>query len=483
MPTGNTVQARVDLDIGPFRRGLLSAQSELGKFSTKFSAGKVLTSVLQGIGLGSGFAVAEKLAETIAGAITGGSREGWDNALKAAQDYERALETMFLKTRTAAQQAEYWRMEQAKFTREGNDPRRQFGEGEGPNWFIRNSGGALRGLANRFGLFGAETEAAAIQRQAENKTKALQAGAAAAAAEKAQQELNRALQDELEKRQLIGASEGAQFIALRKRIAAADAEAEALDRTDPEAAGRKRLEASRLRTQEAEKLQAIEENHLSTREQLDELDRQQAARMETDTEKINRLRADALRLQQRALDNSRTVAQHNADLLEAQKKLNEALNTELDLRKSNLSVADIASKGGNSTRGRTARRAQNLRDSADRAAARGDFATAERQRGQARQLEEGLQKQERDYLEGKDRPPQSEWDRKYGRELKDRSARMDAGLEAIRARTRPNRMQEAMASRSTSETTPANELKSALDSSSVLKSIDTKLSPESVSTT
>lgn len=77
MAFGNTVQARVDLDITPFRRGLLSAQSELGKFSNKLSAGKVLTSILSGVGIGSGFAIAEKAAGMIA--------SYWEKAAKAAE--------------------------------------------------------------------------------------------------------------------------------------------------------------------------------------------------------------------------------------------------------------------------------------------------------------------------------------------------------------------------------------------------------------
>lgn len=73
----NVVKASIEMDVSPFKRGLMSAQSELGKFSQKLSAGKTLTAVLSGVGLGSGFAIAEKAAAMIAGY--------WERAAKAAE--------------------------------------------------------------------------------------------------------------------------------------------------------------------------------------------------------------------------------------------------------------------------------------------------------------------------------------------------------------------------------------------------------------
>jgi hypothetical protein len=475
------IKSRLGLDIAPFERGLANAQKHGGRFAESF--GKKLGGVQQAggalaVALGMNF---QNIAEGIASVVNGGTKEAWENALKSAQEYDKQLEKIFLKTRTSAQQADYWKMEKASFEREANAARKQIGEGEGIlNTALRMLPGVK--MANRAGWFGAESEAGATTRKNNKLAQASQAGEFAKEAEANQKKLEQALADELETRRLIGKEEGEQVLSLRKRADALMAESEVLKKTDAAGSAAKRLEAERLYTEEKRMLVGIEKNHLKTREQLDEMEREMAARMETEVEKINRLRSEALTLQVRSLDNSRSIDQKNADILNSQKKINQALDAELALRKSNLSTADIAAKGGSSTRGREAQKAQRLRGEADAAAARGNFALAEKRRNEAQGIDDKLAKQERDYLEGKGDAAQSEWDMRNGAKLKQRGADMDAGLALARARAESGKsltdqiMAGAEAAKPKASVT--REFSDALDKAKVLQEIRKLLEPQ-----
>lgn len=183
MGFSSTIQATLGLGIGKFTDGLRRAGDQAGEFNKelkkKFSAGDLSRGLIASLALD-----AKSIAETIAGAIMGGTQEGWERAKDAVDSFNTYLEERFKKTLGGERLAEYLRRASADAQREATTPRRQLGEGEGSNWFVRQSGGALRSLANRLGMSGAETEAEALARQITARERALRLADEAAEVEK-----------------------------------------------------------------------------------------------------------------------------------------------------------------------------------------------------------------------------------------------------------------------------------------------------------
>lgn len=186
--------SRVEVEIGVKNSRFKSALAEMRQQFRAWAAdtsnvgGQVSREIGKKIGvgdvsralLGSLAIDAKGIAETIAAAISGGSREGWKAAEEAADAYGKFLEDRIRASLTPDKLVERLNNQAEAADAEAGRDRSQFGEGEGSNWFIRNSGGLIRSLANRMGWGGAETEAEALERR---NSKALEAGELRAKAE------------------------------------------------------------------------------------------------------------------------------------------------------------------------------------------------------------------------------------------------------------------------------------------------------------
>lgn len=187
----SSIRAVLDLDLSPFRRAASQAPSIAGEMAKqlgrKLGTGDVTKALLASLAID-----AKAISETIASAIQGGSEDGWNKALDAARKYDDAVKDMIRTRMTAEQRIASIRDEARLASQDAGRRQAQLGEGEGSNWFVRNSGGAIRGLANRLGLAGAESESDAMTRQKNSATRAIELN-------KEAEELERKLQEERQK--------------------------------------------------------------------------------------------------------------------------------------------------------------------------------------------------------------------------------------------------------------------------------------------
>lgn len=327
-------------------QNLAKSDGMLSKIMGKFSAGSILSSVLTGAGIGTGFALAQKAADLIA--------SHWERAAEAATKiYEAST-----------------RMVDANIERMGlrNTPEQQLKLGR-----QAEQSAETRALAAGYrgdDVAQAEALAEAAEHRLANEKLIIEIEKKAAAARK------KALEEEKERRERdlqlqIAAGE-------RKR---ADQEAEAARQKEISEA---RAEANRLEKQFAEKqldtiaqLNAAEEEMLTIQEHLNELDEGSLKYEQTRQD----LAAAGLK-----------VADLRAKMREEERRKEEAINNILKARTA-LAAAnrdraafgvDDAATGGRGTIGeqRTARRIRDIERRARKAYDRGDRVTESRdQRG------------------------------------------------------------------------------------------------------
>lgn len=407
---------------------------------------------------------AQRIAESIAESLFGGSLEAYRELSRAQDEVGALIDKNRLAMKDYAAQAAYARKEIAAAEGEMNTPKKQgdirildqdgneIGRAGGENdaeaglrqanaakrrenavAALRAAEAAQRANENRqsnllssFNRAGADESASSqiarlreesdalinlsrnVKLTADERRKYWEEGVARATqARQAQRELAKAERDHEKQIADMRRQSGRENMTERGRISDMRAESAELNKlaksakTEAEARDMKsRAQKLSLDAQKAET--DLSEKAIETERRIAELKAKRASLTETEEQSIRRLIAEADALNRSASDETRNQADRDKDRIAAQERINSAIEKEISLRRSTLSIADIAESGGSTKRGIMARRSIELTRKASAAEAIGDFATSERYRSQGRSIEQDILSQRRLAIEKQD---------------------------------------------------------------------------------
>lgn len=227
MPSRESVTVQFGADVTQFQQGV----QRMNQITDQFSQGlehrllgsrHVIGALFAGLGLGGGL---EGLANKIAEAITGGTKKGFEEAAAAQDKFAEAFEKSIEQHLGGGALLRHLQGQLQQAQAEASRPRATSGITTG----ILGPG-AVGAMADRFGLFGAESSPEAQKRQADAARKALEIKERIAEEEKRQAGVGTQIAEDNNRLARIGVSEEEKLLGLKadraeteKRIAAEQA--------------------------------------------------------------------------------------------------------------------------------------------------------------------------------------------------------------------------------------------------------------------